>query len=267
MVTRRATYAGMFYPDNPALLKQEIGAFFDNVKSESGKRPYGIVCPHAGIVYSGQTAAYSYSAVKNSFKGTFIVIGPSHAGYPDCTSSLSWQTPLGVAENDSVLTESLSGYISEDNFSQEQRENSLEVQMPFIKYRFSGAKVATVLMGDQSRRNALRVAKAIYNAVLDTNSDVIVVASSDFSHYVPVFQAEKYDKYAIDALKNLDTAEFYRRIFDEGISACGYGPITAMVEYSRMRGAESGVLLNYSTSGEISGDYSQVVGYAAISVE
>ncbi|MBN2735173.1 MAG: AmmeMemoRadiSam system protein B [Methanomicrobiaceae archaeon] len=267
MVTRRATFAGMFYPDNPALLKRELDAFFKDVSDDYRGNPLGIVSPHAGITYSGLTAAYAYSSVKRDFSGTFIVVGPSHAGYPDCVSTLSWETPLGIVENDFFLSKKLSKVIIEDNFAHAQRENSLEVQMPFIKFRFPDAKVVAVLMGNQSRTNALAMAEAIYNTVSDTKSDVIVVASSDFSHYVPVSRALKYDEYAIDALKNLNTTEFYRRIFDEDISACGYGPITVMVEYCRLKGAKRGVLLNYSTSGDVTKDYLQVVGYAAIAVE
>lgn len=269
MVIRRATFAGMFYPDNPALLKQEMDGFFEDVKvsSEYKGSPLGIVSPHAGIMYSGLTSAYAYSAVNGGFSGTFVVIGPSHSGYPDCISTLSWETPLGIIENDIVFSEVLSRYIRADNFVHRQRENSLEVQMPFIKYRFPDAKVVSVLIGNQSRKNALSVSEAIYNTVSETKSDIIVVASSDFSHYVPESQARKYDIYAIDALKSLNTAEFYRRIIKEGISACGYGPITAMAEYCRMRGAEKGTLLNYSTSGDVTGDYLQVVGYAALAVE
>ena len=267
MVTRRATLAGMFYPDKPAFLKQQLNAFFDNVSLDSAGNTLGIVSPHAGISYSGKTSAYAYSSVKSGFSGTFIVVGPSHAGYPDCMSTLSWETPFGVIENNPVLSKRLSQDIKVDNFVHSQSENSLEVQVPFVKYRFPHAKVVSVLMGNQSRTNALAIAEAIYNTVSDTKSDVIVVASSDFSHYIPEPQAHKYDKYAIDALKDLNTAEFYRRIFDEGISACGYGPIAAMAEYCRMKGAKKGVLLNYSTSGDVTKDYSQVVGYAAIAVE
>ncbi|MDD3976594.1 AmmeMemoRadiSam system protein B [Methanomicrobium antiquum] len=271
MVLRRATFAGMFYPDNPAHLKQILDKFFKTVSenSESANlgKTFGIVSPHAGIAYSGLSSAFAYSTVDLNFSGTFLVIGPSHSGYPDSSTTLSWETPLGVVENDISFSKALSEYIPTDDFVHNQRENSIEVQMPFIKYRFPNAKATAILMGNQSLKNAKRVSDAIYNTVSVTKSDVIVVASSDFSHYIPKSQAEKYDKYAIDALKDLNTDEFYRRIHDEGISACGYGPITAMVEYCRKKGAKKGRLLHYSTSGDITKDFSQVVGYAAISVE
>ncbi|MBQ3684469.1 MAG: AmmeMemoRadiSam system protein B [Methanomicrobium sp.] len=304
MVTRRTTLSGMFYPDNPVLLKRILDAFYDNPQlrdffakcspktKESGissvsepvsegsmpegvsaipedltRIPKGIVSPHAGIVYSGLTSAYAYSAIPSGFSGTFVIIGPSHSGYSDCMSSQDWETPLGDIAADGVLIEELSKYLRVDDHAMGKRENSIEVQTLFVKHRFPNAKCVCVMMGNQTERNSLEIGRAIYNALSVTNTEAVIVASSDFSHYIPAAEAEKYDIYAIDALGNLDTGLFYRRIITEGISACGYGPIIAMTECCRLMGAEYSQLLKYSTSGDITGEYSEVVGYAAISVE
>ncbi|MBQ4415339.1 MAG: AmmeMemoRadiSam system protein B [Methanomicrobium sp.] len=302
MVTRRTTLSGMFYPDNPVLLKRTLDAFYDNpqlrdffakcspktkesgISSESVSEgrmpegvseipedltriPKGIVSPHAGIVYSGLTSAYAYSAIPSGFSGTFVIIGPSHSGYSDCMSSQDWETPLGDIAADGVLIEELSKYLRVDDHAMGKRENSIEVQTLFVKHRFPNAKCVCVMMGNQTERNSLEIGRAIYNALSVTNTEAVIVASSDFSHYIPAAEAEKYDIYAIDALGNLDTGLFYRRIITEGISACGYGPIIAMTECCRLMGAEYSQLLKYSTSGDITGEYSEVVGYAAISVE
>ena len=263
MDVRRATLAGRFYPGGPASLKEQLDYFFSRVALPHPVNACGIVSPHAGTTYSGQVAAYSYSAVPDDFDGTFIVIAPSHAGYPDCTSTLAWETPLGVIECDEDLLSALD--IRRDDFAHAQTENSLEVQMPFIKYRFPGAKVVPVLMGRQTPSGAKDMGAAIVRAVRDSSSDVRIVASSDFSHYIPDTEARRLDAYAIEALLELDSEEFFRRIKEEGISACGYGPIVVMVEACReLFGAGKGELMNYMTSGDISGDLDQVVGYAAI---
>ncbi len=283
MVTRRTTLSGMFYPDNPVLLRRTLDAFYDNPQlrdffsncssknkakdNSSVSIPKGIVSPHAGIVYSGLTSAYAYNSIPSDFSGTFVIIGPSHNGYSDCMSSQNWETPFGEIAADSVLIGELSKYLRIDDYAMGKRENSIELQTLFIRHRFPGAKCVCILMGSQTERNSLGMGKAIYNALSVTNTEAIIVASSDFSHYIPAAEAEKYDIYAINALGNLDTGLFYRRIMTEGISACGYGPIIAMTECCRLMGAEYSELLKYSTSGDITGEYSEVVGYAAISVE
>jgi len=310
MVTRRTTLSGMFYPDNPVLLKRTLDAFYDNpqlrdffakcspmnkendLSSESvsdgiheisegisipedmnripedmPRIPKGIVSPHAGIVYSGLTSAYAYGSIPSDFSGTFVIIGPSHSGYSDCMSSQDWETPLGDISADGVLIEELSKHLRVDDYAMSRRENSIEVQTLFVKHRFPNAKCVCILMGNQTERNSLEMGRVIYNAVSVTNTESVIVASSDFSHYIPAAEAEKYDIYAINALGNLDTGLFYKRIITEGISACGYGPIIAMTECCRLMGAEYSELLKYSTSGDITGEYSEVVGYAAISVE
>lgn len=265
MDVRRATLAGRFYPGKPASLKKHLDSFFSQAALPHPVDACGIISPHAGTPYSGQAAAYSYSAVNKNFKGTFIVIGPSHSGYPDCTSGLAWETPLGLIECDTDLMSALD--IKRDDFTMAQDENSLEVQMPFIRYRFPGTKVVPVLMGRQTISGAKEMAGAIIRAVKETSSDVRIIASSDFSHYIPDTEARRLDRFAIEALAKLDSEEFYRRVREEGISACGYGPIIVMTEACRVLfGAKNGKLLKYMTSGDVSGDFSQVVGYAAVAV-
>jgi hypothetical protein len=223
----------------------------------------GIVSPHAGYIYSGEVAAHAFSTISPDFSGTFVVIGPSHRGYINCVSKVPWETPLGVVDNDTAFVESLD--IETDEFSHRD-EHSLEVQMPFIKYRFPRAQIAPVMMGQQDYPSAIRLAEKIGAAIQQTHRDVRIVASSDFSHYVPEDTAKSNDLYAIEPLKTLDIPEFYRRIAERGVSACGYGPIAAMVTACRHLGAKKAQLIRYATSGDVTGDRHEVVGYAAISV-
>jgi len=261
MKTRTCAVAGMFYPKDPSHLEQLLGKFFSG--TDQGGETRGIVSPHAGYIYSGQVAAHAFSALPPGFSGTFVVIGPSHRGYITCASAVPWETPLGVVDTDTEFVDALE--IEIDEFSHRD-EHSLEVQMPFIKYRFPRALIAPVMMGEQDSTSMTRVAEKIAAAVRRTKREIRIVASSDFSHYVPEQKARDGDLYAIGALERLDVQEFYRRIQEKGVTACGYGPIGAMVVACRSLGATAGHLIKYATSGDVTGDRREVVGYAAIAV-
>lgn len=262
MKTRRCAVAGMFYPRDPHHLEQLLETFFRN--KNPGVEALGIVSPHAGYPYSGEVSALAYSAIPQSFSGTFVVVGPSHRGHRTCVSLLPWETPLGIVDNDADLGSSLD--LEVDEVSHQEQENSLEVQIPFIKYRFSRARIVPILMGDQSMEGAIALSRVLIDGIRKSGrGDIRIVASSDFSHYVPDTVARDNDLYAISGLEKLDIGEFYRRIMGRRISACGYGPIAAMCLACRDLGAREARLLRYATSGDVTGD-PEVVGYAAIAV-
>ena len=261
MTIRTCAVAGTFYPRDPSHLEQLLEKYFSTGEGLTVSK--GIVSPHAGYVYSGGIAARAFSTISPDFSGTFVIIGPSHRGYLTCVSKVPWETPLGVVDNDTEFVESLD--IETDEFSHRD-EHSLEVQMPFIKYRFPRARIAPVMMGQQDYQSAILLAEKIDNAIQFTHRDVRIVASSDFSHYVPEETAKMNDLYAIEPLKTLNISEFYRRIGERGVSACGYGPIAAMVTACGRLGAKTARLIRYATSGDVTGDRREVVGYAAIAV-
>ena len=176
---------------------------------------------------------------------------------------MPWETPLGVVDTDDEFVRALD--IETDELSHRD-EHSLEVQMPFIKYRFPRARIAPVMMGQQDYASAIRLAEKVLHAIRQTGRDVRIVASSDFSHYVPAAKAKSDDLWAIEPLATLDTQEFYRRIAERRVTACGYGPITAMVTACAQLGAKAGKLIRYATSGDVTGDTKEVVGYASIAV-
>lgn len=261
MKTRPCAVAGMFYPRDPHHLEQLLEKYLSG--KDRGSDASGIVAPHAGYPYSGEVAGWAYGAIPDSFSGTFVLIGPSHRGYRTCMSQISWETPLGIVDNDLELAEHLD--IETDEVSHSD-EHSLEVQVPFIKYRFPRARILPVLMGDQDYGSADLLAGKLAGAVTKSGrDDVRFVASSDFSHYVPAAQARAGDHYAIEALQELDIREFYRRVAEKRVSACGVGPIAAACLACRARGATRGELLAYATSGDVTGDPT-VVGYGAIAV-
>jgi len=252
----------MFYPRDPHHLEQLLEKFFSN--KNVGVDALGIVSPHAGYPYSGEVSALAYTAFPASFAGTFVVIGPSHRGYRTCTSLIPWETPLGIVDNDTAFGSSLD--LDPDEVSHQEQENSLEVQIPFIKYRFPRARIVPILMGDQTLEGARHLSRTLIDGIRRSGrNDIRIVASSDFSHYVPDAVARENDLYAIAALEHLDVEEFYRRIQSRRVSTCGYGPVATMCLVCRELGASSGRLLRYATSGDVTGD-PEVVGYAAIAV-
>jgi AmmeMemoRadiSam system protein B len=251
----------MFYPAEPRHLEQLLEAFFQKKAPRIDAR--GIVAPHAGYIYSGETGARAFSTIPPDFDGTFVVIGPSHRGYMTCASAVPWETPLGIVDVDTRFIEALDIRIDEISH---RNEHSIEVQAPIIKYRFPRARIAPIMMGDQDYTAAINLAEHLLRAIKETGRNVRVVASSDFSHYVPDEVARRQDLYVIDALKNLDVREFYRRLLETGATVCGYGPIATMCITCQRLGAERGELLQYTTSGDVTGDFNQVVGYAAIAV-
>jgi AmmeMemoRadiSam system protein B len=258
---RTCAVAGMFYPRDPSHLEQLLEKFFSGTRPEGA--PLGIVSPHAGYIYSGQVAAHAFGSIAPGFSGTFVVIGPSHRGYINCVSAIPWETPLGVVDSDTEFVEALD--IETDEFSHRD-EHSLEVQVPFIKYRFPRARIAPVMMGQQDYASAIRLSEKIGAAIKRTKRDVRIVASTDFSHYVTEQKAKSDDLYAIEPLLTLDIKEFYKRIEERRVSACGYGPVAAMVTTCKNLGAKTAKLIRYATSGDVTGDRREVVGYAAITV-
>jgi AmmeMemoRadiSam system protein B len=262
MKTRSSVLSGSWYPQDPNHLEQVLETYF--TQCMPGTAALGIVSPHAGYIYSGQVAAHAFGSIAPGFSGTFVVIGPSHHSYTTCVSSIPWETPLGIIDTDAEFIQSLGIGINEAVHQKE--ENSIELQMPFIKYRFPRARIAPVMMGLQDYSSAIQLAEKIVNAIRLTKRDVRIVASSDFSHYMPEQKAKSDDLYAIEPLLNLDTKEFYGRIEERRVTACGYGPIAAMVTTCKQLGAKAAKLIQYATSGDVTGDRREVVGYAAITV-
>ncbi len=261
MKTRPCAVAGMFYPRDPSHLGQLLESFFS--KTTTGESALGIVSPHAGYIYSGQIAAHAFSSISPDFSGTFIVIGPSHRGYLTSVSSIPWETPLGIVDMDTEFIKG-TGYCDRRTFTERRTFNRGSDAV--YQYRFPRSRVVPIMMGEQDPAHAAVVAEKIIAAHLLTKRDIRIIASSDFSHYVPEAQAKDGDLFAIEALTRLDTNEFYRRIREKRVTACGYGPISVMVSVCKSMGAQEGRLIQYGTSGDVTGDRSEVVGYAAFAV-
>ena len=274
MNIRPCVYAGSFYPADSSSLLRMLEHFFSRCDAHNipaGAFVYGIVSPHAGYIYSGQVAATAFSALVKPFTGTVIVIGPGHRTAHSAISACEWETPLGNLKSDEQILYTLSkisGIAVNDQVH--AKEHAIEVILPFVKYLFPQAQIVAVQLGDQRLLTSKELGKAISLSLKETKkvlgSDVYIVASSDGSHYVSHTEALEADAYALSALVNLnlDSHEFYKRVKQS--TMCGYGPIIAMVTASLEFGAEQGICLSYKTSGEVTGDNTQVVGYAAMAI-
>ena len=262
---RIPVFAGQFYPSNPRTLKKDIKSYFSGITIKPDPAITGAVVPHAGYMYSGRTAAHVYAALPNA--DTFVIIGPNHTGYGSMVSvsADTWRTPLGDVDSDLDLIESLPRRIIDVDESAHQYEHSIEVQIPFLQTLFKDFKIVSVCMGLQDEETARDVSDELMDAISETDKKVVVIASSDFTHYKPAAVAYDIDHYVLDPLLELNVTEFYSRIRERDASVCGHGPIAVMMRVCRGLGANSARLLNYSNSGDVQ-PMAEVVGYAGVVV-
>jgi len=258
--------AGQFYPLGKNDLERELSRCFTGT-SQTGRPVLGAVVPHAGYMYSGRTAAHVYSVLPEA--DIFVILGPNHTGYgsPIAVSSERWSTPLGELSSDIEFIDALPKRIIDIDETAHQYEHSIEVQLPFLQHRFSGFSIVSVCMGMQDEETAIEVGEELAEAVSAVDKKVVIIASSDFTHYQPDNVARENDDYYIDSILDMDIPAFYRKLYERSATVCGYAPISAMLAATKKLGATKATLLDYSTSGDISGDLSAVVGYAGIIVE
>jgi len=271
---RYEAFAGSFYTFD----KKGLGQFIDkalqeaNVDKGIAEHAVSFVAPHAGYIYSGRVAAYTYKAINIMASArkvdTFIIIGPNHTGYgtPISVSAEDWHMPFGIVKNDLELSKLItekSNYINLDE-SAHSNEHSIEVQLPFLQKTVENPKCVFICMGDQSIEASRELAKAVLDASKELGREIAIIASSDFNHYESAEVAKNKDMPAIEALLKLDYLEFNKRLEQSGDTACGFGPITVAAIFAKEKGAKSGHLLKYANSGDANGDYSSVVAYASI---
>jgi len=260
--------AGQFYPRRADVLKEEIAKCL--IATKVKKEVKGILLPHAGYIYSGKVAGAVLSQIK--IPETFIILGPNHAGVGHSFALWpegSWQTPLGSIEVDKELAEAIlkRSSLVEIDYQAHLQEHSLEVQLPFIQYLAPSAKIVPLVVKYGSFHQLKKISQTLVKVVESGNKRVVLVASSDMTHYQPRETAEKQDKLVLEPLLKLETRRFLDTVIENNISMCGYIPAAIMILTSKALGAKTGKLVMYTTSGEASGDYSQVVGYAGVTVE
>ncbi len=277
MQVRKPAVAGQFYPSDPA----ELSALVDECYTHRigpGKLPpappsksdvVAVVCPHAGYVYSGPVAAHSYlhvSSLRNP--ELIVVVAPNHYGLGSGISTFEggeWETPLGRMRVDSEAARRLAGLDELVSFDPDAHrlEHSLEVQLPFLQ-KIYGDSIPmlpiSLLFQDIDTAKALSVALA----KLVHGRRVVLVASSDLTHYEPAEVARKKDTALIQQMLKMDLEGFYSTLESLNVTACGFGAIATVMETARALGLERAELLRYASSGDTSGDNLQVVGYGAL---
>lgn len=269
----------MFYAGSTQSLKTQIEKCFTHslgpgklptVAKKGPRRLIGLVSPHAGYMYSGPIAAHAYYSLATDGKpDVLVVLGPNHTGRGSGLALMDngvWRTPLGDVEIDAELARQIrreSKIIDVDD-SAHLYEHSIEVQLPFLQFLYgSDFKFVPICFLMQDLESSREVGRAVGKALSDRNA--VVIASTDMTHYEPQTMAERNDKMVIDSALKLDEAKYYSIVESYNISTCGYGPTVALITAAKMLGAKNAKLLCYKTSGDITGDYSAVVGYASIS--
>ena len=273
MQVRTPAVAGMFYPDKKDDLKRSIRECFLHrlgpghvPPSETQEKIFGAICPHAGYMYSGPVACHSFYVISSHVPELFIILGPNHWNIGRNISTMQecrWQTPLGDVEVDSEAAKKISELpIMDMDFFSHSKEHSIEVQLPMIQELPGQSKILPISLISQDMDSANAVGLAVAG-IADTK-DAVIIGSSDFTHYETNEFAHEQDKALIEPILNLDVDQFYSTLEQKNISACGYGAIASTMVACKRLGATEGRLLQYATSGDITGDMDSVVGYGSI---
>lgn len=283
MQTRRPAVAGSFYPGDSEELERVIKGFLERAETKR-RKCIGVVVPHAGYAYCGKTAASVYNNVSTGFE-TAIILGPNHSGFGVgvATSLENWETPLGVLEADQEFVNEITrdSVILEDPKSH-WREHSIEVQLPWLQYRFKDFKIVPISINPIyfDVKTCKEIGERTAEAAKVLRRKVVIIASSDFTHYGSAYSYEPFggsdneilkkiketDSEVIELIKGMKPSEVISTCEEKRLTICGYGGIAAMLYAAKIMDAKQAELMDYSTSFEFSKDISAVVGYAGITV-
>ena len=264
---RQPAVSGRFYPSNPAELTALIRKYCKPEKGEAPTRVKACLVPHAGYVYSGHVAGAVYARI--AFPKKVLILGVRH--YPQgepaaILSSGAWRTPLGDAKIDAAVAEKLKEaceLLREDSVAH-SAEHSLEVQVPFLQVLRPEFTFVPVALGTVRFEDLVTVGEAIGKVLADASEDALLLTTSDLNHYEDDATTRGKDRKAIDRLLALDARGLYDTCREEEISMCGLGPAVAMITALKKLGETKPELVRYATSGDVSGDYDAVVGYAGM---
>lgn len=264
---REPIVAGKFYSGNADELKKGIVSNF--IEDAEKFEVKGVVSPHAGYVYSGAVAGATLSHIIPA--DTYIIIGPNHTGYGaevSISNEDSWRTPLGEVEVDDELRKKL--LESSDKFEEDEDahkfEHSIEVQLPFLQMLRKDFSFVPITIRSVDKNIYQELAESISKVISQLDKSVVIVASSDMTHYEPETVAKDKDYKVIQKILSLNAESIFNTVKSERVSMCGYMPVTIMVASCKKMGAKETKLIKYQTSGDITGDKSSVVGYAGIVV-
>ena len=279
---RPPAVAGQFYEAGADALSEQVREAFGH-RLGPGAMPStgegtidatGTVSPHAGLPFSGPVAAHGYAEIANQGRPDVVVlVGPNHTGIGDpvaISDADRWRTPLGTIPvhddvRDGLLDASATATLDQRAHS---REHSIEVQLPFLQVLYETAPaIVPVVMSRQEHDTASELGSALATIVAETDDSVLLVASTDLTHYEPQSVAEETDAAVIDRIEELDARGLLDLVERESISMCGYGPTAAVLVAATELGGTTGRRLQYATSGDVTGRTDEVVGYCSAIVE
>ncbi len=265
---REPIVANQFYPGIEKNLKEDIAKRLLN--REKRERVLALIAPHAGYVYSGNVAGAVYS--KAEITDDVIIMGPNHHGIGNPFAVMGngeWKMPGGNIQINERLASLLveeSKWLSSDNQAHIQ-EHSIEVQLPFIQYVNPHIEFVPIVFGRADFEVCQEIGLSIARAINRYGKPVVIVSSTDMTHYESQESAKQKDKLAIDKVLALDPAGLLETVSNNNISMCGVIPTTITLVAAIELGAGKATLIDYATSGDVSGDYSYVVGYAGFIIQ
>jgi AmmeMemoRadiSam system protein B len=264
---REPAVAGRFYPANPAELRADVTSYLS--PPQERVPAIGCIAPHAGYIYSGRVAGAVFSRLE--IPPCCIVLCPNHTGFGHPLAIVKeggWRTPLG----DLLVDSDLAGMLLQafpalvEDSAAHRSEHAIEVELPFLQVIRPEARFVPIAVGTGRLMLLEHLGEAVATVIAAYEQPVLIIASSDMNHYEDDSTTRVKDRKAIDQILALDPDGLYETVMRESISMCGFGPAVAMLIAARRLGAQTAELVQYATSGDVSGDRETVVGYAGIMV-
>ena len=265
---RKPVVAGSFYPASGSVLRRMIEQMIDPAAAKVKAK--AVVSPHAGYMYSGPVAGAVFGSVQ--IPKECVILCPTHRGIRSMFALMSegsWETPLGDIPISAGLAAAIKHHsaLIEEDAAAHSGEHSLEVQLPFLQYLRPEVSFVPICVSHLAGWTELQeLGRAVAAAIKDFRSDVLIVASTDMSHYISQESAKKKDFLAIGRALELDPHGLFDIVRGHDISMCGFQPTVAALVAAKELGASKGELVKYQTSGDVTGDLSAVVGYAGIRI-
>lgn len=264
---RSPAVAGQFYPGSEASLLKSLKALVPEIQPDKRKEALAVISPHAGYIYSGGVAGETIGQVR--VPENVVILGPNHTGHGASVALMaqgSWDMPMGDVPINSELAAQIakeSPLVETDDVAH-RFEHSLEVQVPFLQYMQKDLAIAPIVVSHVSYETCVEVGQGLAAAIKSYGKPVLIVASTDMTHYEPRSSASAKDSMALERIKELDPEGLYNTVVGKRISMCGIMPTTVTLVAALALGAKNAELIRYTDSGETSGDTGHVVGYAGL---
>jgi AmmeMemoRadiSam system protein B len=268
-IIRPAAVAGTWYPGTAATLAAAVEAHLTAAPDDVDGEVLALIAPHAGLMYSGPVAARAYKLIARRAFDVAVIVGPSHfVGFDGVAvhASGGFDTPFGLAPIDAACAAALmrATPVVREYPPAHRREHSVEMQLPFLRYVAPSLPIVPLVMGRQTAVTVQALADGLTDALRGRR--VLLVASTDLSHYHDASEAARLDAVVIEHVSRLDPDGLQHALDVFPDHACGGGPTVAVMRAARALGARDAVVLRYADSGDVSGDKSAVVGYLAAAI-